>query len=46
MPVENESGMLEVGVPTMLVFAPIKDGSNSVVGMVTLRIDVVLKLTQ
>ena len=40
VPVENESGMLEAGVPTMLVSAPIKDKSNSVVGMVTLRIDV------
>lgn len=40
VPVENESGTLEAGVPTMLVSAPIKDGSNSVVGTVTLRIDV------
>jgi HAMP domain-containing protein len=40
VPIENESGMLEAGVPTILASAPIKDGSNSVVGMVTLRIDV------
>jgi len=40
VPVENESGTLEADVPTMLVSAPIKDRSNSVVGMVTLRIDV------
>ena len=40
VPVENESGMLETGVPTMLISAPIKDRSNSVVGTVALRIDV------
>ncbi|HLE86427.1 MAG TPA: cache domain-containing protein [Candidatus Brocadiaceae bacterium] len=40
VPVENESGMLETGVPTMLISSPIKDRSNSVVGTVTLRIDV------
>jgi HAMP domain-containing protein len=40
VPVENESGILEAGVPTMLVSAPIKDRSNSVVGTVILRIDV------
>ncbi|MCF6155728.1 MAG: HAMP domain-containing protein [Candidatus Brocadia sp.] len=38
VPVENEAGISEVGVPTMLVSAPIKDKSNSVVGTVTLRI--------
>ncbi len=40
VPVENESGTLEAGVPTMLVSAPIKDRSNSIVGTVILRIDV------
>lgn len=40
VPVENESGIPEVGVPTMLVSAPIKDKSNFVVGTVTLRIGV------
>jgi len=40
VPVENESGILEVGVPTMLISAPIKDRSNSVVGTMALRIDV------
>ncbi len=40
VPVENESGTLEAGIPTMLVSAPIKDRSNSIVGTVTLRIDV------
>lgn len=40
VPVENESGIPEVGVPTMLVSAPIKDKSNFIVGTVTLRIDV------
>jgi HAMP domain-containing protein len=40
VPVENEAGMLEVGVPTMLVSAPVKDKSNFVVGTVTLRIDI------
>lgn len=40
VPLENESGTLEAGVPTMLVSAPIKDRSNSIVGTVILRIDV------
>ena len=40
VPVENESGTLEAGVPTMLVSVPIKDRSNSIVGTVILRIDV------
>jgi HAMP domain-containing protein len=40
VPVENESGTLEAGVPTMLVSAPIKDRPNSIVGTVILRIDV------
>jgi len=40
VPVENESGTLEAGVPTMLVSAPIKDRSNSIVGTVMLRIDI------
>ena len=40
VPIENESGILEVGVPTMLISAPVKDRSNSVVGAVALRIDV------
>lgn len=40
VPVENESGIAETGVPTLLVSAPIKDKSNFVAGTVTLRIDV------
>lgn len=40
VPIENESGILETGVPTMLVSAPIRDRSNLVAGTVTLRIDV------
>lgn len=40
VPVENESGIPEAGVPTMLVSAPVKDKSNFVVGTVTLRIGV------
>ena len=40
VPVENESGTLETGVPTMLVSAPIKDRPNAIVGTVVMRIDV------
>lgn len=40
IPIENEAGMLEVGVPTMLVSVPIKDKSNVIAGAVTIRIDV------
>ncbi len=40
IPIENESGELEVGVPTMLVSVPVKDRSNAVAGTVTIRIDV------
>ncbi len=39
-PIENESGIRETGVPTILVSAPIRDKSNAVAGTVTLRIDV------
>ncbi len=42
VPLENESGVFEVGLPTMLVSAPVKDGGGSVAGTVTLRIDVSL----
>lgn len=40
IPIENESGELEVGVPTMLVSVPVKDRSNAIAGAVTIRIDV------
>jgi len=40
IPIENEPGVLEVGVPTMLVSVPIKDRSNIVTGAVSIRIDV------
>ncbi|GAB62849.1 conserved hypothetical protein [Candidatus Jettenia caeni] len=40
IPIENETGIQEIGMPTMLVSAPIKDPSHSVMGTVTLRIDV------
>ncbi len=40
VPVENESGIAETGVPTMLISAPVKDKLNAVIGTVTLRIDV------
>lgn len=40
VPIENEAGVPEIGVPTMLVSAPVKDRSNVVAGVVTIRIDV------
>jgi len=40
VPVENESGTVETGAPTMLVSAPIKDRPNAIVGTVVMRIDV------
>lgn len=40
VPIENDLGALEVGVPTMFISVPIKDRINLVVGTVTLRIDV------
>lgn len=40
IPIENEAGELEVGVPTMFVSVPVKDKSNAVAGTVTIRIDV------
>ena len=40
IPLENESGIPETGVPTMLISAPVKDKSNVVVGVVIIRIDV------
>ncbi len=40
IPVENESGIPEAGVPAMFISAPIKDKSDCVVGTVILRIDV------
>ena len=40
IPIESEPGVLEAGVPTMLVSVPIKDRSNIVTGVVTIRIDV------
>lgn len=40
VPIENESGVFETGVPTMLVSVPIKDRANVVSGVVVVRIDV------
>jgi HAMP domain-containing protein len=40
IPIENESGIVETGMPTMLIAAPVKDKSNAIIGTVTLRIDV------
>lgn len=40
IPIENEAGVLEVGVPTMVVSVPIKDRSNIAAGAVTIRADV------
>lgn len=40
LPIESESGILETGVPTMLISVPVKDRSNAVVGTVALRIDI------
>ncbi len=40
VPIDNEAGVPEVGVPTMLVSAPIKDSSDAIVGVATIRIDV------
>ena len=40
VPIKNEAGVPETGVPTMLISVPIKDRSDSVAGAVTIRIDV------
>lgn len=39
-PIENETGTLESGAPTMLFAAPVKDKSNTIIGAVTIRIPV------
>ena len=40
IPVENEWGTPEIGMPTMLISAPVRNGSDAVAGTVVLRIDV------
>jgi len=40
IPIENETGTPETGVPTMLVAAPVKDTLNTIIGAVSMRIPV------
>ncbi|MBI5306775.1 MAG: HAMP domain-containing protein [Planctomycetes bacterium] len=40
VPLKNESGVTEAGLPTMLVSAPVRGGDGTVAGVVTHRIDV------
>jgi signal transduction histidine kinase len=39
-PIENESGEMEKGVPTLFISAPIVDDRDKIVGVVSLRVDV------
>jgi HAMP domain-containing protein len=39
-PIENETGTPEIGFPTMLISAPVKDISGTIVGVTVVRIDV------
>lgn len=39
--IENELGQMELGVPTMFVFTPIKDRADNKIGVVILRVDVI-----
>lgn len=41
IPIENEVGQMELGMPTMFVFTPIKDRTGENIGVVVLRINVV-----
>ncbi|MDO8136980.1 MAG: ATP-binding protein [Candidatus Brocadiales bacterium] len=40
-PIENEYGEMERGAPTLLVSTPIRDDSNRIIGVVSLRVDVI-----
>ena len=39
-PIQNESGEMERGVPTLLVSGPVRDDRQRVIGVVSLRVDV------
>ncbi|HHT9140491.1 MAG TPA: sensor histidine kinase [Candidatus Tripitaka californicus] len=40
LPIQNESGEMERGVPTLLVSGPVRDDRHRVIGVVSLRVDV------
>ncbi|MDI6759674.1 MAG: cache domain-containing protein, partial [Candidatus Brocadiaceae bacterium] len=40
LPIQNESGEMEKGVPTLLVSGPVRDDRHRVIGVVSLRVDV------
>lgn len=40
IPIPNESGEMELGVPTLLVSTPVRDEEQRIVGVVGLRVDV------
>ena len=40
IPLLNEAGEMELGMPTMFVSAPLKDRDGAVIGVIALRIDV------
>ncbi len=39
-PIENESGEIEKGVPTLFVSGPVRDDKGNIIGVVSMRVDV------